>query len=25
VNTMGCGLTRPDDHVKALERFRAHC
>ena len=25
VNTMGSGLTRPEDHVKALERFRAHC
>ena len=25
VNTMGLGLTRPEEHVKALERFRAHC
>jgi hypothetical protein len=25
VNTMGLGLARPEDHVKALERFRAHC
>ena len=25
VNTMGLGLTRPEEHVKTLERFRAHC
>ncbi|HEY7039293.1 MAG TPA: LLM class F420-dependent oxidoreductase [Methylomirabilota bacterium] len=25
VNTMGLGLARPDDHVRALERFKIHC
>jgi probable F420-dependent oxidoreductase len=25
VNTMGLGLARPEEHVRALERFRAHC
>jgi alkanesulfonate monooxygenase SsuD/methylene tetrahydromethanopterin reductase-like flavin-dependent oxidoreductase (luciferase family) len=25
VNTMGLGLGRPENHVNALERFRAYC